>query len=111
MSFPTSGGQYLTATAEAGLLIIHSTPTTLTWVPLDVVNHAYNTGGAVTVGTFDTLDEAKRAATDQYGVAMEEWHVSDDLPVEIGTDVDTETHTPDVDGHKLIRHGIHWKQK
>jgi hypothetical protein len=110
MSFQTGGGQYLTAAAEAGLLIIHSTPTTLSWVPHDVVNHAYNVGGTVTVGTFDTLDEAKHAAREQYSVAAEDWQVSDALPFDIGRDTRTETHTPDVDGQKLIRHGIHWKQ-
>jgi hypothetical protein len=33
----------------------------------------------------------------------------DALPFDIGRDTRTETHTPDVDGQKLIRHGIHWK--
>jgi len=111
MSFQTDRGPYVTALAEAGLLIIHSTPTTLSWVPHDVVNHAYNVGGIITIGTFDTLDEAKHAAKEQYSVGVEDWQVSDVLPYEIGQDARTETHTPDVDGHKLIRHGIYWKRK
>jgi hypothetical protein len=106
MSFQTGGGQYLTAATEAGLLIIHSTPATLSWVPRDVVNHSYNVGGTVTVGTFDTLDEAKHAAKEQYSVAAEDWQVSDALPFDIGRDTCVETHTPDVEGHKFVRHGI-----
>ncbi|MFL6448745.1 MAG: hypothetical protein ACJ746_13805 [Bryobacteraceae bacterium] len=111
MTFPARGEQYLTAHTEAGLLIIHSTPLTLSWVPHDVVNHAFNVGGIVTVGTFDTVEEAKHAAKEQYSVRAEDWQVSDALPFEIGRDAGTETHTPDVEGHKLIRHGIHWKRK
>jgi hypothetical protein len=109
MSFQPGGDQYLTAAAEEGLLIIHSTPATLSWVPLDVVNHAYNVGGIVMVGTYDTPDDAKHAAKVQYSVAAEDWQVSDVLPFDLGRDTRTETHTPDIDGHKLRRHGIHWK--
>jgi hypothetical protein len=111
MKGQTGGDQSFTALTEDGLLIIHGTPITLSWVPHDVVNHAYNVGGIITVGTFDTLDEAKRAAKEQYSLAVEDWQVSEVLPFEIGRDARTETHTPEIEGHKLIRHGIHWRQK
>jgi len=104
-----TGGPYLTLLTEAGLLIIHSSPITLSWVPRDMVNHAFNVGGIVTVGTFETPDQARHAAKEQYSVADEDWQVSDVLPFEIGRKDRTEIHTPDVDGHKLVRHGTHWK--
>jgi hypothetical protein len=90
------------------MLIIHSSPVTLSWVPRDVVNDAYNFGGIVTVGTFDSRDHAKRAAGEQYSVTAEEWRVSDVLPSEMNR-TRTEIHTPEIDGHKLVRHGIRWK--
>jgi len=107
---PGEGGRYLTAKAEAGLLIIHSTPATLSWVPYDVVNRVYNVGGTVTVGTFDTSDQAKQAAQEQYSVAADAWGLSEELPFDTGREDRTETHTPEIDGHRLLRHGIHWKQ-
>jgi hypothetical protein len=109
MSFQNDLGQYLTATTEAGLLIIHSSPTTLSWVPRDVVNDAYNLGGTITVGTFDSLDEAKLAAREQYSVPIEDWQLGDVLPFDIGGETRTEIHTPEIRGHKLVRHGIRWK--
>lgn len=101
--------RYLTATAESGLLIIHSLPVTLSWVPRDVVNDAYNVGGTVTVGTFDSLDEAKQTAREQYSIRPEDWRPSDVLPFESGDGTQTEIHTPEIDGHHFVRHGIRWK--
>jgi hypothetical protein len=109
MSSPTDGGPFLTATTESGVLIIHPSPITLSWIPLDVVNKAYNVGGTVTVGTFDSLDEAKRVASEQYSVAVDNWQVTDVLPFDSGDGTKTENHTPDIDGHNFIRHGIRWK--
>lgn len=76
MSFQMAGGPYLIAVTEAGLLIIHSSPITLSWAPRDVVNDVYNVGGTVTVGTFDSLDEAKQAARDQYPLTFEGWQAN-----------------------------------
>jgi hypothetical protein len=90
------------------MLILHSSPITLSWVPRDVVNDAYNFGGTVTVGTFDSIDDAKRAAKEQYSVPVEDWRVSDLLPSDINH-TRTEIHTPEIDGHKVTRHGIRWK--
>jgi hypothetical protein len=104
-----SENQYLTAATDAGLLIIHSSPATLSWVPRDVVNDAYNVGGIVTVGPFDTLDEAKRAAQEQYSASIENWRATDVLPFDIGGQTQTEVHTPEIDGHNFARHGIRWK--
>ena len=104
-----SGNQYLTAATEAGLLIIHSSPATLSWVPRDVVNDAYNVGGIVVVGAFESLDEAKRAAQEQYSVSIEDWQATDVLPFDIGGQTQTEIHTPEIDGHNIARHGIRWK--
>jgi hypothetical protein len=109
MSFEAERGQYMIARTEAGLLIIHSWPITLSWVPRDVVNKEYNVGGTVTVGTFGSLDEAIHAAAEQYPVPAEEWHVSDVLPFDTDAKTRTEIHTPEIDGHKLVRHGIRWK--
>jgi hypothetical protein len=109
MSLEAERGPYVTATTQAGLLIIHSSPTTLSWIPRDVVNDAYNVGGTVMVGTFDSLDGAKRAAREQYSVPMEDWQVSDVLPFDTGCQTQTEIHTPDIDGHNFVRHGIRWK--
>ena len=106
MSFPTESGKYLTTTTESGMLIIHSAPVTLSWVPWDVVNHAYNVGGTVTVGAFGTVDDAKRAASEQYEALTSNWQVSDALPFD---SAQTENHTPDIDGHKFRRHGIRWR--
>ena len=52
-------GRYLTATTEDGMLIIHGSPPTLSWVPRDVVNDALNVGGIVTVGAFDSVNRRK----------------------------------------------------
>jgi hypothetical protein len=104
-----SENQYLTAVTDAGLLIIHSSPATLSWVPRDVVNDAYNVGGIVTVGAFDSQDEAKRAAQEQYSVSIENWQATDVLPFDIGGQTQTEIHTPEIDGHNFARHGIRWK--
>ena len=104
-----SENQYLTAATDAGLLIIHSSPVTLSWVPRDVVNDAYNVGGSVAVGTFDSLDEAKRAAQEQYSGSIENWQATDVLPFDIGGQAQTEIHTPEIDGHNFARHGIRWK--
>jgi hypothetical protein len=108
MSSHTHAGEYLTATTEEGILIIHSSPITLSWIPHDIINHAYNFGGIVTVGTFDSADDAKRAAKQQYSVPLEEWQVSDRLPFDMNR-TRTEVHTPEIDGHKVVRHGIRWK--
>ena len=51
------GQRYLTTAIDSGLMIIHSSPVTLSWVPRDVVNHVYNVGGTLTVGTFGSLDK------------------------------------------------------
>ncbi len=109
MTFQGNSGQYLTASTGEGMLIIHSSPITLSWVPRDVVNDAYNVGGTVMVGTFDSVDEAKNAAKEQHSVPFEDWQVSDALPFDIGGKTRTEIHTPEIDGHKLVRHGIRWK--
>lgn len=109
MSIHSDVGRYLLSANEAGLLIIHSSPITLSWVPRDVVNDAYNAGGIVTVGTFDSMDEAKRAASEQYSAAIEDWQASDVLPFDTGGQSQTEIHTPDIDGHNFVRHGIRWK--
>lgn len=101
-------GECLTAATADGMLIIHSSPITLSWVPRDVINDAYNFGGTVTVGTFAAADEAKRVAEEQYSVPVQEWRVSDCLPFEMNR-TRTEVHTPEIDGHKVIRHGIRWK--
>src|SRR5437763_7019031 len=102
-------GPYLTATTEDGMLIIHGSPVTLSWVPLDVVNDALNVGGIISVGAFDSVDQAKNAARDQYSVPIEDWQASDSLSFEVDGRTETEIHTPDIDGHKLLRHGIRWK--
>ena len=100
--------KYLTATTAEGILILHSSPITLSWLPHDVINNAYNIGGIVTVGTFDSIDDAKRAANEQYSVGPGEWRGGDFAAFEID-EIRTEIHTPEVDGHKVIRHGIRWK--
>ncbi len=104
MSFPTA--RYLIAATEAGLLIIHSTPITLSWVPRDVVNDLYNVGGTVTVGTFDSLDEARQAARDQYPLTAEDRQATEILPFDTNADSRTEIHTPAIDGHKVMHHKV-----
>ena len=101
-------GEYLTATTPDGMLVIHSLPITLSWVPRDVINDVYNFGGIVTVGTFDSTDDAKRVAKEQHSVPFEEWRVGDyrEFESNLGR---AEVHTPEIDGHKFIRHNIHWK--
>ena len=98
----------LTAVTADGMLIIHSYPPTLSWIPHDVINDAYNFGGIVTVGTFDSFEDAKHAAKERYPVSFDEWRVSDVLPFEMSR-TRTEIHTPDIVGHKVLRHGIRWK--
>lgn len=101
-------GESFTAITRDGMLIIHSSPPTLSWVPRDVVNNAYNFGGIVIVGTFASVEDAKQIALDRYFVAFETWRMSDVLPSEISR-TRSEIHTPDIDGHKVLRHGIRWK--
>ena len=109
MSFPNEDAQYLTATAESGMLVIHSVPTTLSWIPLDVVNRVYNVGGTVTVGTFESVDAAKQAAAERYAVCIGSWQITGVLPLDSSDLNKTENHTPEIDGHSLLRHGIRWK--
>ncbi|HEX4769489.1 MAG TPA: hypothetical protein VH351_01575 [Bryobacteraceae bacterium] len=109
MSSESNAGPYVTAVTDSGLLIIRSSPVTLSWVPRDTVNDAYNVGGTVTVGTFDSVEAAKNAASQQYPVAAEDWRVSDVLPFDIDAETRTEIHTPEIDGHNIVRHGIRWK--
>jgi hypothetical protein len=108
MAAHNNTGESLTAVTADGLLIIHSSPLTLSWVPRDVVNDAYNFGGIVTVGTFGSIDEAKEAAEERYSVSFQEWRFSDVLPSERSR-TRSEIHTPEIDGHKVLRHSIRWK--
>jgi hypothetical protein len=109
MSSQAHEGRYLTAITEPGIVIIHASSITLSWVPRDVVNDAYNLGGMVTVGTFDTVDEAKEAATEKYSIGPDSWEVCDSLPFDSDPQTGTEDHVPEIDGHHVIRHGIRWK--
>jgi hypothetical protein len=97
--------QFLTARTSEGMLIIHGSPVTLSWVPRDVVNGAYNVGGIVVVGTFETIEAAKAVAREQHSASSEDWRISDTLPF----DAVTEVHTPEIEGHRIVRHDIHWK--
>jgi hypothetical protein len=101
-------GEYLIATTADGVAIIHGSPVTLSWVPRDIINNVYNFAGTVTVDSFDSTDDAKRVARERYSVPFEEWRSSDRLPFETNH-IGTEVHTPEVDGHKVIRHGARWK--
>jgi hypothetical protein len=109
MSLSADGPKFFTAKTKSGLLIIHSSPLTLSWVPRDVVDHAYNVGGTLTVGTFESVDDAKRAACEQYSVPVDTWRASDVFPLDSGARIKTENHTPEIDGHSFVRHGIRWK--
>jgi hypothetical protein len=109
MSLQAQDGRYLTVIAESGIVIIHASSITLSWVPRDVVNDAYNLGGMVTVGTFNTVDEAKEAATEKYSITPGSWKVCESLPFDSGPRTETEDHVPEIDGHHVIRHGIRWK--
>jgi len=106
---PVGDEHFLTATTEAGMLVIHSSPVTLSWIPRDIVNDVYNAGGTIAVGTFDSVDEAKRVAVEQYSVSIDNWQISDLSPFDSRDETKTENHTPDVDGHSIRRHWIHWK--
>ena len=107
----SAGGapEFLTANIAGGLLIIHGLPATLSFVPLDALNDAYNVGGTVTVGVFDCVDQACRAATQQYPVSPEQWEWSAALPFAHESGMRTEVHVPQVEGHKILRHGHRWK--
>ncbi len=85
---------FLTATTEAGMLVIHSSPVTLSWIPRDIVNDIYNVGGTIAVGTFDSADEAKRVAGEQYSVSIDNWQISDLSPFDSRDETKTENHTP-----------------
>ena len=108
MSDESNTGEFLTAATPDGMLIIHNLPTTLSWVPRDVVNNVYNFGGIVTIGTFDSPEDAKRVAKEQHSVPFEEWRVVDYVEFERNLSR-VEVHTPDIDGHKLVRHNTRWK--
>jgi hypothetical protein len=108
MTSHNNTGECVTAITSDGMLMIHSSPVTLSWVPRDVINDAYNFGGIVTVGTFDSIADAKQAAEERYSVSFEEWCVSDISSFEM-SHTSSEIHTPEIDGHKVLRHGIRWK--
>lgn len=105
----TSELEFFTANIAGGLLIIHGLPATLSFVPRDTHNDAYNVGGTVTVGVFDGVDQAIQAAARQYPVSPEQWGWSAALPFEFEGSPRTEVHVPEVDGHKILRHGHPWK--
>jgi hypothetical protein len=98
----------LIAVTSDGVLIIHGAPITLSWIPRDVINGAYNFGGIVTVGTFDSIEDAKQAGRERYSVSLEKWQVGDYLDLERNRGR-AEVHTPEIDGHKIIRHDVRWK--
>jgi hypothetical protein len=98
----------LTAITPDGILILSSSPIILNWIPRDIVNDAYNFGGIVTVGTFDSIEDAKQAGKQRYSVSFEEWRVGDYLEFERNLSR-AEVHTPEIDGHKVLRHDIRWK--
>ena len=108
MTFRNNSGECVTAVTSDGMLIIHSSPTTLSWIPRDIVNDAYNFGGIVTVGTFDSIEAAKQAGKEQHSVSFDEWRAGDCVEFERNLG-GGEVHTPEVDGHRVIRHGIRWK--
>src|SRR5437868_3208945 len=105
----TDGKPYLIATAESGTLVIRASPITVSWIPRDVVNESYNLAGTVMVGTFETLNEAKSTAEERYSIPPEAWDAVDRLPFDDAGITRTEVHAPEIDGHKIVRHGIHWK--
>jgi hypothetical protein len=107
MASHSNTDECLTAVTGDGMLMIHSSPITLSWVPRDVINNAYNYGGIVTVGTFDSIEDARHAAKERYSVSFQEW-CGNVLPSEMSR-TRTEIHTPDIHGHKALRHGIRWK--
>ena len=96
-------GECLTAVTFDGILMIHGSPATLSWIPRDVVNDAFNFGGIVTVGTFDSIEDAQQAAQERYSVSAETWKADD---LDLGR---AEVHTPQIDGHKVVRHDTRWK--
>src|SRR4051794_22486741 len=106
---PADNSRFLISATQAGMVVIHSSPVTLSWIPRDIVNDVYNAGGTVTVGTFETVDAAKRAANEQYSVAIDSWQVTEAFPFDSSDKTASENHTPDVDGHNIRRHGTHWK--
>ena len=108
MTSHNNTGECLTAVTLDGMLIIHSSPITLSWLPRDVINNGYNFGGIVTVGTFDSIDDAKQAGKERNSVSFDEWRPGDYLESErnLGR---VEVHTPEIDGHNVIRHNIRWK--
>ena len=108
MTFRNNTGECITAVTSDGMLIIDSSPMTVSWIPRDVLNDAYNFGGIVTVGTFDSIEDAKQAGKERHSVSFGEWRVGDCLDFERNHGR-AEVHTPEIDGHKLIRHDIHWK--
>lgn len=108
MTSHNNTAESLTAVTSDGILIIHGSPVTLSWIPRDVIQDAYNFGGIVTVGTFDSIEAAKQAGKERNSVSFEEWRPGDDVEFErdLGR---VEVHTPEIDGHNLIRHNIRWK--
>lgn len=100
---------YLIATVESGTLVIRLSGISANWVPKDVVSRTYNVAGALSVGEFDTLEEARRVAEERYSIPPEAWKAVGQLPFEDGGGAEVEIHTPEVDGHNILRHGIHWK--
>lgn len=109
ISRPISKSGCLYAITESGVLVVHSLPVTLSWVPRDVVNDVYNVGGTITVGTFDSVEGAKSAAVEQYQVGEAHWQVGEHSPFDADAPAEIEIHTPEIDGHNFVRHGIRWR--
>jgi hypothetical protein len=108
MTSHNNTGECLIAVTADGMLMIHSSPITLSWVPRDVMNDAYNYGGIVTVGTFDSIDDAKHEAEHRYSAPFDEWRGGDAPPSQMSR-ARSEIHTPEVEGHRVIHHGIRSK--
>jgi hypothetical protein len=101
--------EWLVATTDSGMVVIRLSSSTVSWVPRDVVNHAYNVAGTVPVGTFDSVEQAKALVEERYSISPADWNLVQEMPFDTGADSPAESHTPEIDGHHIVRHGIHWK--
>ncbi len=90
-------------------LVIHLSSITASWVPLDVVNHLNNVAGTVLVGEFESVEQAKHAAEERYSISAADWSFVDAMPFDTDANSPTESHSLEIDGHNIVRHGTHWK--
>jgi hypothetical protein len=108
MTFRNNTGECITAITSDGMLVIHSSPITLAGFLATLLMMPIISAESLQLARSILSKMQNKRAKQGYSALFEEWRVGDYLKFErnLGR---AEVHTPEIDGHKVIRHDIRWK--